>query len=144
MTLKRFGVSVPEDLLEKFDKIVRQKEYVGRSEAIRDAMRGYISQVELESDQEGTVASLNIVYRHKPRLMAELMKAQHEAHINVVSTIHVHVSQSHCLEVITLKGDKQAIANMANKISGLKGIEYVRLFSFVLQDDESVEYGHSH
>ena len=38
MALKRFGVSVPEDLLEKFDKLVEKKGYVGRSEAIRDAM----------------------------------------------------------------------------------------------------------
>ena len=53
MTLKRFGVSIPEDLLEKFDKLVEKKEYVGRSEAIRDAMRSYISQTEWEADQDG-------------------------------------------------------------------------------------------
>ncbi|MFW9768987.1 MAG: nickel-responsive transcriptional regulator NikR [Candidatus Thorarchaeota archaeon] len=144
MTLKRFGVSIPEDLLVKFDEIVRMKGYIGRSEAIRDAMRGYISQVELESGQEGTVASLNIIYRHKPRLMAELTKAQHDAHVNVISTIHVHVSHSHCLEVITLKGDKQSIDKMTNKISGLKGIEYVRLFMFVLPEGEEVDQAHYH
>jgi metal-responsive CopG/Arc/MetJ family transcriptional regulator len=36
--LKRFGVSIPEDLLEQFDVLVKAKRYVGRSEAIRDAM----------------------------------------------------------------------------------------------------------
>jgi len=144
MVLKRFGVSVPEELLEQFDEIVRQKGYIGRSEAIRDAMRGYISQAELESEQAGTVASLNIVYKHKPRLMNELMKAQHDAHVNVVSSIHVHVSHSHCLEVITLKGDKHAIGKLADKISGLKGIEYVRLFNFVLPESEESDHGHHH
>lgn len=144
MTLKRFGVSVPEDLLKKFDDIVREKGYIGRSEAIRDAMRGYISQVEWEAGQGGSVATLNIVYRHKPRLMTDLMQAQHDAHVNVVSTIHVHISQSHCLEVITLKGEKRDIEKMANKISGLKGIEYVRLFSFMLPEGEDVGHGHHH
>jgi len=43
MKVKRFGVSIPEDLLKQFDDIVKEKEYVGRSEAIRDAMRLYIT-----------------------------------------------------------------------------------------------------
>jgi CopG family nickel-responsive transcriptional regulator len=144
MTLKRFGVSIPEDLLEKFDKLVEKKAYVGRSEAIRDAMRAYISQTEWEADQEGTMANLNIVYQHKPKLMADLMKAQHDEHTHVVSTVHVHISKSHCLEVITLKGDRRSIERLANRVSGLKGIEYVRIFTFVLPEDGEIDHPHSH
>jgi len=144
MALKRFGVSVPEDLLEKFDKLVEKKKYVGRSEAIRDAMREFISQTEWEENQEGTMASLNIVYQHKPKLMAELMRVQHDGHANVVSTVHVHVSKSHCLEVITLRGKKEPIEDLANKISGLKGIEYVRLFTFFLPEGEDENHPHNH
>ena len=146
MALKRFGVSVPEDLLEKFDKLVEKKGYVGRSEAIRDAMREYISQFEwcTESDQEGTMASLNIVYQHKPKLMTDLIRAQHDAHAQVVSTVHVHATHSHCLEVITLKGNRKAIEELADKVSGLKGIEYVRLFTFLLPESDEVDHGHSH
>ncbi|MHA1963903.1 MAG: nickel-responsive transcriptional regulator NikR [Candidatus Thorarchaeota archaeon] len=144
MTLKRFGVSVPEDLLEKFDKLVEKKGYVGRSEAIRDAMRAYISQTEWEADQDGIMASLNIVYQHKPKLMAELMEAQHDAHAQVVSTVHVHISKSHCLEVITVKGDRKSIEKLANKVSGLKGIEYVRIFTFVLPEDNETGHTHNH
>lgn len=144
MTLKRFGVSVPEDLLEKFDQLVEKKGYVGRSEAIRDAMREYISQFDwsVESDQEETMASLNIVYKHKPRLMSNLMKVQHDAHAQVISTVHVHATHSHCLEVITLKGNRKSIEELADKISGLKGIEYIRLFTFFLPESEDA--GHSH
>ena len=146
MTLKRFGVSVPEDLLEKFDELVEKKEYIGRSEAIRDAMREYISQFDwsAESDQENTMASLNIVYQHKPRLMSDLTRIQHEAQAQVVSTVHVHATHSHCLEVITLKGNRKSIEDLANKISGLKGIEYVRLFTFYLPESDETGHVHSH
>jgi CopG family nickel-responsive transcriptional regulator len=146
MTLKRFGVSVPEDLLEKFDNLVEKKEYIGRSEAIRDAMREYISQFDwsTESDQENTIASLNIVYQHKPRLMSDLTRIQHDAQAQVVSTVHVHATHSHCLEVITLKGNRKSIEELANKISGLKGIEYVRLFTFYLPESDETEHFHSH
>ena len=146
MILKRFGVSVPEDLLEKFDKLVEKKGYVGRSEAIRDAMREYISQFDwsTESDQEAIMASLNIVYQHKPRLMSDLMRVQHDAHAQVVSTVHVHATHSHCLEIITLKGNRKSIEELADKVSGLKGIEYVRLFTFFLPESNDVGHSHSH
>jgi CopG family nickel-responsive transcriptional regulator len=136
MTTKRFGVSIPSDLLERFDTIVEQKDYVGRSEAIRDAMRTYISQCEWESGQTGNRAALNVVYQHKPRLMAELIKAQHQAKAHVISTVHVHLTHSHCLEVLIIEGDKRDIENLANKIGGLSGVEYVRLFTFSLMEDE--------
>lgn len=144
MVLKRFGVSVPEDLLEEFDMIVEERGYVGRSEAIRDAMRAYISQSEWEAEGQKLMATLNIVYTHKPRLMEALVKAQHHSEANVISTVHVHVSQSHCLEVITLTGSKDSITQFANKISGISGIEYVRLFAFSLPDDATIVPSHTH
>ena len=132
--------------MEKFDKLVEKKGYIGRSEAIRDAMREYISQFEWssESEQEDIMASLNIVYKHKPRLMSDLMRVQHDAHAQVISTVHVHATHSHCLEVITLKGTRKSIEELADKISGLKGIEYVRLFTFFLPESDDVGHGHSH
>jgi CopG family nickel-responsive transcriptional regulator len=142
MQLKRFGVSIPEDLLERFDTIVERKGYVGRSEAIRDAMRGYISQCEWEFEQEGRLATLNVVYQHKPRLMADLIKAQHNAKAHVLSTVHVHLTHSYCLETITMEGSKNDIQDLANKIGGLSGVEFTRLFSFSLSEDPLS--GHSH
>ena len=79
MELKRFGVSIPKDLLEQFDEIVIQKGYVGRSEAIRDAMRMYISKHKLEKEDSTGFASINIVYEHKPKLMSALLKSQHNS-----------------------------------------------------------------
>ena len=104
MVLKRFGVSVPEKLLADFDKVVEERGYIGRSEAIRDAMRSYISESQWEAGGENIMASLNIVYCHKPKIMGNLIKVQHNSDAHVISTVHVHMSKSHCLEVITLRG----------------------------------------
>ncbi|MGB6607828.1 MAG: ribbon-helix-helix protein, CopG family, partial [Atribacterota bacterium] len=35
----RFGVSLEKELLEKFDKLIKEKKYSNRSEAIRDLIR---------------------------------------------------------------------------------------------------------
>lgn len=142
MTLTRFGVSVPADLLEDFDRIVKKRGYVGRSEAIRDAMRGFISEAEWESSENDNTASLNIVYRHKPRLMSDLIRIQHEADVNVISTVHIHITRSHCLEVITMRGSRKSIETIANRISGLSGVDYARLFTFSLPEDGTTAHHH--
>ncbi len=133
--LMRFGVSIPEDLLKRFDSVVESRGYVGRSEAVRDAMRGFISQYEWETEQEGTTAAINIVYEHKPRLMADLMRAQHDAEAHVVTTVHIHLTDFHCLEVLAVRGTRKGIEKLASRLGGLSGIEYVRLFTFSLPDE---------
>jgi CopG family nickel-responsive transcriptional regulator len=144
MALKRFGVSVPEDLLEEFDQLVVEKGYIGRSEAIRDAMRVYLSESQWEKGEDMIMASLNIVYCHKPKILSDLIKAQHTSEAHVISTIHVHMSQSHCLEVITLRGSKESVTKLANKVSGISGIEYAKLFTFALPDDAEMNHSHHH
>ena len=144
MALKRFGVSVPGDLLERFDELVEAKGYIGRSEAIRDAMRVYISESEWEMKGDQIMGTLNIVYSHKPKIMADLIEAQHTAEVHVLSTVHVHMTRTHCLEVITLKGSKESITKLTNKITGISGIEYAKLFTFSLPDDDLLEHSHHH
>ncbi len=140
--LKRFGVSIPKDLLERFDLLVQSKRYVGRSEAIRDAMRLFISQWELETEQVGSAATLSVVYRHKAKLMADLTNAQHGSSTNVISTMHVHLTPSHCLEVLTLNGRKESLQKLADKISGLSGVDFTKLFMFSVPDTS--DHDHSH
>jgi len=137
-------VSVPEDLLESFEKLVEERGYIGRSEAIRDAMRSYISDSQWESGGENMMASLSIVYCHKPKIMADLIKVQHNSDAHVISTLHVHMSKSHCLEVITLRGSQDSILKLSNTVAGISGIEFSKLFTFALPEGEDFEHGHIH
>ena len=143
MPLERFGVSIPDDLLKRFDALVKKKGYIGRSEAIRDAMRLYLAEAEWKAEEGHSAASLNIVYSHKPKVMAELLKIQHESDVNVVSTVHIHISRTHCLEVITMRGNPSKIEKLANHISGLSGVDYARLFTFAVPENDMMD-GHHH
>ncbi len=143
MQLKRFGVSIPEELLDRFDEMVFQKGYIGRSEAIRDAMRLFISKYRWELDEVIGFASLNIVFRHNPRLMAELLKQQHDAEAQVISTLHTHITKTHCFEILTMKGTSKGIKRLSDRISGLSGIEFAELFAFPLPNIE-MKHDHSH
>ena len=43
-SLFRFGISLPKDLLDKFDRLIREKNYTNRSEAFRDLIRQELMQ----------------------------------------------------------------------------------------------------
>ena len=51
--IERIGVSLEADLLRQFDRLIEQKGYVNRSEAIRDLIRDALVQRQW-SESEGT------------------------------------------------------------------------------------------
>ena len=76
--------------------------------------------------------------------MADLIKVQHNSDAHVISTVHVHMSKSHCLEVITLRGSKDTIIKLANAVAGISGIEFSKLFTFAFSESETFEHDHTH
>ena len=50
--LVRFGVSLDQDLLEKFDRLMKDKDYTSRSEAFRDLIRQELVQKQWQSGQD--------------------------------------------------------------------------------------------
>lgn len=63
----RFGVSLDEDLLNKFDKLCNQQGYLSRSEALRDMIRQALAKDILQSKDNNAVGVLSLVYDHHTR-----------------------------------------------------------------------------
>lgn len=118
----RFGISAGKDLLDRFDALVARRGYASRSEAFRDLVRG--SLVEEEWRTGGEVAgALTLVYdHHKKDLVNRLTDIQHEAHDLIVSTQHIHLDHSHCLEIIAVKGRAAAVRRLADALRSVKGV----------------------
>ena len=127
--LARIGVSLPDNLLEKFDEIMVKRGYSSRSEGIRDAIRNYILNYEWMSEVEGErIGVLSIIYDHDQRgLVNNLIEIQHENSEITQSSVHVHLSNDNCLEIIVLHGDSSDIKRVAERMMALKGVKYVKL-----------------
>ena len=127
--LMRIGVSLPENLLNRFDEIILNRGYSSRSEGIRDAIRSYIVNYEWMSDVDGKrVGVITIVYDHSQRgLEDSLTHIQHEFGSIIQSSLHVHLDHDNCLEVIVLRGEGQDVRKAAEKMMSLKGVKHVKL-----------------
>jgi CopG family nickel-responsive transcriptional regulator len=125
----RVGISLPENLLNKFDEIINQRGYSSRSEGVRDAIRSYIVNFEWMSDVQGErVGVITIVYSHSQRgLEDNLTEIQHDFSGLIQSSLHVHLDHDNCLEVVVLRGEGQEVRKAAEKMMSLKGVKHVKL-----------------
>ena len=125
----RIGVSLPEKLLSRFDEIILQRGYSSRSEGIRDAIRNYIVHFEWMSDVEGErVGVITIVYDHSQRgLVNSITEIQHDSGDIIQSSLHVHLDEEICLEVVVLRGEGQDVKKTAERMMALKDVKHVKL-----------------
>lgn len=128
--LVRFGVSMPADLLQRFDEYIGLRNYQNRSEAIRDLIREKL--VEREwfeiGEEKEVVGTITFVYdHHKRELVAALLEIQHAYDSQVLASQHIHLDHNHCLEAIIVKGETEKIRILAYKIKSMKGVMHCQL-----------------
>ena len=131
--LARIGVSLPENLLDKFDEIITKRGYSSRSEGIRDAIRGYIRYYSWMSEVEGErVGTISLVYDHNQRgLVNSLLDIEHEYSELIRSSLHVHINHDTCMEVLMVAGEGHDVKNVTEKLMTLKGVKHVKLTTII-------------
>ncbi|MBU1454062.1 MAG: nickel-responsive transcriptional regulator NikR [Proteobacteria bacterium] len=120
--LKRFTVSMEEDLLDDFDSFTKERHYQNRSEALRDLIRSRIIEKEWKADKE-VMGVISLVYdHHQHGLQEKVTELQHHFHHQIVSTTHVHMDHDNCLEVIIVHGKAGDVRNLADSLIALRGV----------------------
>jgi CopG family nickel-responsive transcriptional regulator len=123
--ITRFGVSLDEGLLAKFDRLIGGKGYANRSEAIRDLIRDSLVRDQWELGNADAVGTLTLVYDHETRELEDrLTELQHAHYKAIVSTLHVHLDAHHCLEVLVLRGKAALLKSIADKLIGTRGVKH--------------------
>jgi CopG family nickel-responsive transcriptional regulator len=128
MALIRFGISLDNLLLERFDSLIRGKGYSSRSEAIRDLIRNTLVTEEWETATSETVGAITIVYSHDKRELTDtLTDLQHHYVKSIISSMHIHLDEHNCMEVIVVKGKAKDIKVIADRLIGTKGVKHGKL-----------------
>lgn len=123
--LMRFSVAIPEDLLIRFDALVARRGLAkNRSEVIRDLIRDALVEDACATPGVEVMGTLTICFNHHSHdLQEKLHRIQHDYFENIVSTMHVHLDEHECLEVIVLRGETGLVQDIANLILGTKGVK---------------------
>ena len=124
----RVGVTFPPELLNDLDEIIQEIGYDSRSKAIQDAVTSFVTEQRLLHREKGKKAGvLVMVYDHDVKgLEDDLIESQHHHRKVINSVLHVHLSDSECLEAIAVKGDAEDIRRLTQELTIRKGVKQVR------------------
>jgi CopG family transcriptional regulator, nickel-responsive regulator len=125
--LVRFGVSLSKSLLDKFDSLIKEKNYSNRSEAFRDLIRQELVKKEWETGGEIAGAVILIYDHHKRDLLNKITDIQHDFQKVIISTQHIHLDHHNCLEIVAVKGNPAEVQKLANILKSTKSIKYSTL-----------------
>ena len=124
--LIRFGVAVPENLLQSFDKRLENAGLPNRSEALRQLIREDVSRDTWQKGSGQVYGTITLTYNHHSNdVTARLTGLQHDFGDIIVCTTHVHADHDHCLETVIVRGDVESVKEFIASLRALKAVSSV-------------------
>jgi len=126
--VSRISVSLPPDLLDEFDKMIKQMGY-DRSKAIQASIRNFLTENKWMHEEKGIVmGALTMIYDHEVKGLEEsLTDAEHLYSDIITSSMHIHLDERNCLEIIAVKGKVESIRDLAQDLMRKRGVKQIRL-----------------
>lgn len=126
-TVKRFGVSLEEQLLEALDQYVIENGFANRSQAIRFLIEKNVAEKKWQCNHivAGTVI---IMYDQRKREISSKIEAVEQDFQQVVlSSSHYYVNNNFCLHIVTVMGEAHRLTALADRLTTIKGIKHGKL-----------------
>jgi CopG family nickel-responsive transcriptional regulator len=128
--LVRFGVSVPRDLIEKFDELQAGRGLANRSECIRELIRGNLAQEDWKAGDGQQAATLMLLLDvQKPEAQKHVVDYQREMGAAVVSSLHARLSPREEVWVLVLRGTGAELRAHADALLAVKGVVLGKLLA---------------
>jgi CopG family nickel-responsive transcriptional regulator len=126
--VSRISISLPPDLLSELDWMVESRGYESRSQAIGDMVNYQLAEHKRRLGNEVMVGTATLLYDRSTRgLQKKLADIQYQYIDEVISSLHVHLTEDQMLEVVLVQGPAERLQDIANEMITLRGIITGRL-----------------
>jgi CopG family transcriptional regulator, nickel-responsive regulator len=127
--MQRVTITIDDELMAELDRIIENRGYQNRSEAIRDLARAGIRQAAETLDQrKDCVAALVYVYDHNARQLSKrLADTFHHHHELSLASMHAHLDPDNCMEVTILRGKTAQVQHFAEHVIAERGVRHGRI-----------------
>ena len=121
------SVSVPEKLLERVEKSIKEQGFANRSEIIRQALRTYITEARSLRELKGEIAaSITIIYKRGAK-NGQISEIQHSFGDIISTFLHAHIEEDYCLEVIVVKGEAENLRKLVDAFRTNEHINQIKV-----------------
>ena len=128
-SLSRVSISLPSDLLSRFDESMVKTGYTDRSKALQAAMHYLVDEYTWNSEDksDGAGAIVMLYNNHIYNQDKKSVHIQHKYADIISASIHLHLANDNCLETIMVKGSIKRIRELAKHISENRGIKSLKV-----------------
>ena len=127
------SISLPENLLDIVDSLVREYGYMGRSEFIREALREYVTQKHSEKiyGSSGRIYGILIALTNhelKPSVDEKVIETVHSFQPIIRSFYHQLLEDGLCLNIVIIEalwGEVRSLLKLLRKIRGVEKIWFI-------------------
>lgn len=97
-------------------------------------VRQALAEETLTDDAAEVAATISLVYdHHVPNLNAKLTQFQHQALDIITSTVHVHLDERNCLEVLVVRGQYARVRRLADQLISVKGVTHGKFITTIAE-----------
>ncbi|MEW5770851.1 MAG: nickel-responsive transcriptional regulator NikR [Pseudomonadota bacterium] len=126
--VSRISVSLPPDLLTELDGMVESRGYDSRSQAIGEMVNYQLAEHKRSLGGEVMAGTLTLLYNRSTRgLQARLADLQYQYIDEVISSLHVHLTEDRMLEVLLVQGPAARLQAIGNEMIAQRGVITGRL-----------------
>lgn len=119
------SISMPEPLLDRLDEFIEKHGYSGRSEAMREGVRGLFREFDDGEHPDGDVVCvITVMFDHRSGAEGRLSELRHRHEDLVTSNVHSHADDN-CLEVFVTEGSLEAIGPFVSRLRGIDGVSAI-------------------
>ena len=122
-------MSLPSDLLTKFDESMVKAGFTDRSKALQTAIHSLIDDYSWKTNDrsKGAGALVTLYDNHIFNQDKKSTKIQHRYADVISASMHLHLENDNCLETIMVRGDIQKIRELAKHLSENRGIKSLKV-----------------
>jgi CopG family transcriptional regulator, nickel-responsive regulator len=122
------SITLPDELVNKFDVFVKDRGYYSRSEAFRDAIRTIMEQSEVGKQETTSEAAIVMTAADIRRRDVDirLVELRNDFEDIVVENLHRYIEKEYCVDVFLLQGDHSKILDFLGRVRGTRGVQQVQ------------------
>ena len=127
MTLKRFGVSLEDELLDSLDKYVEKNGFSNRSQAIRFLIEKNVAEEKWMCNH--TVAGTIVIMYDNGRkeITSRIAEIEQENRELILSSSQYFINSNFCLHIVTVMGEAFRLTELSDRLIAVKGIKHGKL-----------------
>ncbi len=127
MALKRFGVSLEDNLLESLDGYVQENGFSNRSQAIRFLVEKNVAEQKWQCNHIVAGTIIVMYDQKKKEIISRITDIQQHYQDVILSSSQYYINQNFCLHIATVMGEAHRLTELSDRLITIRGIKHGKL-----------------